>query len=488
MTRALMAVLILALVLVEGVAAVPIERPNVLVILADDLDVTSYDLAMPRTRALIEARGLRFTQARVSSPLCCPSRASLLRGQYQHNHGVMHNRPELGGGHQVFRPLESATIATHLHARGYLTAWIGKYLNGYGLDAPKSGSLSVPPGWTTWAAFLSGVSEDYYYGYALNVNGRRTAPAGTSEDDYSTDRLADLVARTIRARKATPWFLVFAPYAPHFPAWPAPRHAGMFGDAALPRPPSFNEADVTDKPSLWAGEPLLTDKQIAFLETLHRRRLASLQAVDEAVERFVEALRDTRQLGRTFIVVTSDNGYHLGQHRFRFGKATAYAEDVVVPLVVRGPRVPHGEATSALALNVDLAPTFAKLAGTKPPRYMDGRSLVKVLRGEATLSRRVALVEMGDFRGLRTERYAYTEWTESGERELYDLAADPHEVQNLASVAPTCLLDGLTARLGAMSTCAGETCRTLEATPLDLCPWFAAPGAIPGRGIDASGS
>jgi arylsulfatase A-like enzyme len=465
-----LAVLLMGIALVGGVTP-PTPRPNFLVILADDLDAASFDIAMPRAVELVADAGLRFTRARVSSPLCCPSRASILRGQYTHNHGVVHNGPP-DGGHQAFAPLEHETIAAHLQGRGYVTGWIGKYFNGYGLDFPRRAPLPVPTGWSTWSALLAKGTGDpgYYYDYSLNLNGHRTLAAGRTEASYSTDRLAELVDRAIRSSRA-PWFIVFAPYAPHFPSDPAPRHAGAFEAAALPRPPSFDEEDVSDKPSPIRDLRRLNAQEIAWLETLYRQRLASLLAVDEAVERFLQALRETGQLGRTYVFVTSDNGYHLGQHRQKFGKATPYAEDLAVPLVVRGPDVPAGAVSDALVLNVDLAPTLARLARTQPPAYMDGRSFARILRGgQPRPPRRVGLVEMRPWRGLRTPRYAYTEYPESGERELYDLETDPHELDNLAATASPCLLDGLATRLGALAACAGDTCRSLEAEPLAACP------------------
>jgi arylsulfatase A-like enzyme len=283
----IIALLALVLSAALGLGAATPPRPNLLVIMADDLDVTSFDLAMPRTKTAVAARGMTFTRALVSTPLCCPSRASLLRGQYAHNHGVLSNKPP-DGGYGIFQPLEHATIATHLQASGYATAMIGKHLNGYGHDFPLRGRLPVPPGWSTWAAM---VGDGDYHTWTLNLDGQRIVPVGSRRRTYLTDRLADLVEDTIRSAPP-PWFVLFMPYAPHKPAEPAPRHAGAFATAELPRPPSFNEADVLDKPAWVRTLPPQPAGRIVRLEELHRRRLESLarraQDGHQALDRLVQ--------------------------------------------------------------------------------------------------------------------------------------------------------------------------------------------------------
>ncbi len=181
---------------------------------------------------------------------------------------------------------------------------------------------------------------------------------------------------------AQPFFVFFAPSAPHganMPmgrATPAPRHAGMFAGVTAPRPPSFNEADVSDKPPAIRNLPLLTDEQIAEIDIEYQTRLESLQAVDEGIERIIATLAARGELENTYLFFTSDNGYHLGQHRFPNGKWEIYDEEIRVPMIVRGPRVPAGVTRNHFVLNIDFAPTIAALAGIHPDHTVDGQSFV----------------------------------------------------------------------------------------------------------------
>jgi N-acetylglucosamine-6-sulfatase len=225
------------------------ERPNVVLIVTDDLDARSVE-AMPAVRSLLHEQGVRFTNAFASTPLCCPARVSILRGQYVHNHGVLSNGGPYGG-FTTFRRRggEDSTVATWLQAAGYRTALLGKYLNGYPEEADPT---YVPPGWDEWYAFAGGTSG-FYADYELNENGR-LVPYGSAPGDYSTDVLSakatEFIERTTTADQ--PFFLYLAPYAPHAPRLPAPRHADTFADVQVPRSPAFNEADVSDKPG-WVG-------------------------------------------------------------------------------------------------------------------------------------------------------------------------------------------------------------------------------------------
>jgi arylsulfatase A-like enzyme len=272
----------------------------------------------------------------------------------------------------------------------------------------------------------------------------------------------------------------------------------MFANIRVPHPPSFNEADVSDKPQWVRALRPLTPKQIARLDEIYRDRLELLQAVDDMLEALVNELQRTGQLGRTYIFFTSDNGLHLGEHRLRSGKATAYEEDIHVPLIVRGPGVSAGRTVPHLALNIDFAPTFAELAGVQAPSWVDGRSLVPVWRAtppsldawrqaflvehynvaenpdeswvKRWLKRAIRLVGARrrppvtpEMRAMRTRDYTYIEYA-TGERELYDLHHDPYELQNIAATADPELLKALTAELAALRRCAGVTCRGAEDT------------------------
>jgi N-acetylglucosamine-6-sulfatase len=469
--------LIAGLISVEGMKAqsMPLSRPNLILILTDDLEEGSIAYPgpiayMPQIRSLLVNQGLTFSNLFVTRALCCPSRASILRGQYPHNHTIQSNRTP-DGGEETFRELglDSSTIATWLQAAGYQTVLIGKYLNGYGWS-PRY----VPPGWNEWYAGVEG--KDEYYNYKVNENGQIVF-YGSDPEDYLTDVEAGKATDFIR-RTTAPFFIYLAPSAPHGnPPTPAPRHVGFFADMMAPRPPSFNEADMSDKPTWLRSHPLLGDRQIDKIDSDYRARLETMLAVDDMVAALVQALRETGQLNNTFILFTSDNGYHQGEHRLSGGKDHAYQEDIRVPLIVRGPGVPAGQTVDHQALNTDLAPTLAELARASAPEFIDGRSLVPVLSDTPPplqTWRQRFLVERwppSDLENpevnhmLQTLQYTYTEYLE--ENELYDLSSDPYQLENFYSTANPDLIAQLVSQLDVLKVCAGAGCRAAEdrATP-----------------------
>ncbi len=383
-------------------------RPNVILILTDDLDAASIS-HMPNLESLLAEKGTTFENAFVTDPLCCPSRATILRGQYAHNHDILSNEPP-HGGFEKFRSLgrQNSTMATWVDGVGYRTIFVGKYMNGY------EGTY-VPPGWDEWYA-VSG----NYLSTDLNENGtiNHYDPAQDYLTDVLADRAVDYVGRPGGGAPSffkphRPFFMWLGTTAPHAPADPAPRHADDLAGVSMPRPPSFDESDVSDKPAWISDNPSLSAEQAARAEGLYRNRLRSMLAVDEMIGRLVRALREGGELDNTYLVFTSDNGFHLGQHRLAAGKWTAYEEDIRVPLIVRGPGVPEGRTLEHLVLNNDLAPTFADLAGAESPSFVDGRSLVPLLSGPPPPQedwRRAFLVEamdeIGRCTGIRRRRGA----------------------------------------------------------------------------------
>ena len=312
-------------------------RPNILLILLDDL--RADDLAsMPVVQELLVTQGASFANFFAAAPGCAPARASILRGQYPHSHGVLRGKGEVGGFGQFYRQgLEESTIATWLQEAGYRTALFGKYLNGYPVEVALAGVAATyfPPGWDEWAAY----TKEGYFRFEVNENGELVRYGSRESAQYSTDVLAakatDFVGRMAQAEQ--PFFLYLAPRAPHGPAEPAPRHASKFTETLTPRPPSFNEVDVTDKP-LWARSiPALRADQIAVIDEHYAARLRTLLAVDDLVATLIDALRVAGTLDQTYLVFTSDNGYHLGEHRIFLKKGSPYEEAIRVPLVVRGP-------------------------------------------------------------------------------------------------------------------------------------------------------
>jgi N-acetylglucosamine-6-sulfatase len=442
------------------------EQPNIVFVLTDDLDYASAK-KMPQITSLLVDQGTSFEEAFVSFPVCCPSRATILTGLYTHNNGVEGNSPP-SGGFRKFRNdgIEENTIAASLREGGYRTAFFGKYLNGYG----RGDRTYVPPGWDEWYGKLNGQK---LYDYSINENGEEVS-YGSEEGDFFTDVLSgqatDFVSRA--AQGDQPFFAYVAPTAPHGPATPAERHEGEFAEEEAPRSPSFDEEDVSDKPSWIRNMDLVSNKQASQIEKRHEKRLNSMLAVDEMVASLIQELEDAGELDNTFIVFTSDNGFHGGEHRIKSGKRTPYEESARVPLFVRGPGVPAGSKIERLALNTDFAPTFAALASVE--FSADGRSLAPLLGGEDAPWRTSILLEaftneesageqanLPNYQAVRTDTHKYVEYN-NGETELYDLEADPYELDNIYESADPALLVDLKARLEALKSCSEEGCGEAE--------------------------
>jgi N-acetylglucosamine-6-sulfatase len=454
-------------------------QPNMVFILADDMrkDDLQY---MPNTRALLQSTGMSFQNAFVSNALCCPSRATIMRGQYSHNTGVWSNSSTdssstTAGGWQVYQQNgnEADNVATRLQLAGYKTGLFGKYLNGYDNTAYR------PPGWDRWfGAFTSGTL--HYFDYDVNDQGA-IRHYGTSDSAYSTDVISGQADAFIssNATQGTPFFAYVAPIAPHDPSTPAPRDAHDYDGIQGPRLPSFNEADVSDKPSWIRQQSKLSSSQISAINKRHENRVESLQAVDDLVAGVVNALDTTKTpsgakaLDNTYVFFTSDNGYHHGEHRIPKQKWRPYEEDIHMPLLVRGPGIAAGSTTDKLTLNTDFMPTFLALAGAQIPTYADGRSLKPVLDGSATTWRSAVLPEAAAnyspaYEGIRTigtvgaPARKYLEYT-GGVKELYNLDTDPYELTN--SYNPTAPPTDLVSRLQALKGCAGSGCFTAENGP-----------------------
>jgi len=258
---------------VQSRAQTQARRPNIVFVVTDDQDAASMS-RMPILKSKLKAQGITFENAFVTNSLCCPARATILRGQYTHNHKIEGNGLP-SGGFRRFRKLghERSTVATWLNSEGYQTALVGKYLNEYR-------TRHVPPGWDKWY----GITNNGYNDFELNENGRKV-PYDNEKRGYQTDVLARKANGFVRraSDRRAPFFLYVAPYAPHAPATPADRHKNQFSSTHLPKPPSFNEDDVSDKPRWVRDQPRITDRRQRSLRNLHRNRLRSLQAVDEMV-------------------------------------------------------------------------------------------------------------------------------------------------------------------------------------------------------------
>jgi N-acetylglucosamine-6-sulfatase len=475
--------------------AAPVERPNIVVIMTDDQTLESMRV-MGGVKRSLAAEGTTFDRAFVSNALCCPSRATLFSGQYSHNHGVIGNQPPDGGYERLDK---SNWLPVWLQRAGYRTVHIGKFLNRYGIRNP----VEVPPGWSEWYASVD-PSTYSFFGYTLNENGLlNTYGLDFNPIYYSTDYYAERALSIIRRMgdTRTPFFLSLAFLAPHSggpsdpddPAGlvtpsPAPRHAGRFAGERLPGDPSYNEADLSDKPSFIQVLPPITAARAAAIDENYQQRLESLLAVDEAVVRLVDSLRAERELDNTLILFTSDNGFFHGEHRVALGKVLVYEPSIRVPLIMRGPGVPEGERRRQLVTNADLAPTILEAAGAKPGKPQDGRSLFPLLEDRGLEWGRDLLIEGAPgvnqpaFDALRTYRYVYVQHA-TGERELYDLERDPHQLTSLHNdPAYASVQADLSLRLGLLAACAGRSCHAKPAARLAVRSCRA---RVSGSGVEA---
>jgi N-acetylglucosamine-6-sulfatase len=462
-------------------AATP-QRPNIVFVLTDDLslDLLRY---MPHVLAM-ERHGLTFGDYFVSDSLCCPSRASIFTGKYIHNTHVLDNVGRNGGFRAFYRRRDELhTFALALQRSGYLTALMGKYLNGYleggTLGRKKDGAAAdvpaayVPPGWNEWSVAGWGYPE---FNYTLNEGGSLYR-FGHQSDDYLTDVLANKGTDFINlaAQRHKPFFLELATFAPHAPYTPAPRNRHDFPGLKAPRPPNFNRLP-TGAPLWLAHHPRLGRHEIALINHVFRRRAQSVEAVDLMIARIEATLRSNGLTNDTYVIFSSDNGLHTGEYRLTPGKLTAFDTDIHVPLVVTGPGVRPGSTTSAIAENVDLAKTFAAIGNGR--MRGDGRSLLPLFHGHRTADwRNAALVEHHaplittldpdlqqptsgrptTYEAMRTHDYLYVEYAD-GELEFYDLRRDPFELHNIALSLSLQQLSLLHSELMAMKHCRGPRC------------------------------
>ncbi|WP_167305762.1 sulfatase family protein [Nocardioides euryhalodurans] len=450
---------------VEAAERQAARQPNIIFFLTDDMS-SRHLRHMPNTRKLIFGQGASFTGFHANVPLCCPARASILTGKYAHNTGVLGNA--YPGGFHGFHVGDEAsrTFALALQQAGYHTSLMGKYLNGYPFmrSTPEHAvePTYVPPGWSDWAVPIRRAFTGR--NYDLNLNGEILRMQGPR--NYLGDHLHDRAMTTIRRnrdRRGLALFLSF--FGPHNPAPASPRERRdqelqrRVATLRAPRTPDFNEADVSDKPAYVRDLPVMGRQVRDELDAAFRRQVVSLTSIDRYVGDVVDQLRRSRQLRNTYLVFTSDHGYRLGAHRLKRGKNSPYLPDVRVPLGIRGPGIAPGTRVDALAANIDLAPTFAAMAGLTLPYVHDGESLLPLAQGEvpdawrrylylhrgnvspyatsprglrepATRMEQATEVRIPYFEGVVSRTHTYVVY-ETGEEELYDTVADPHQLENL---------------------------------------------------------
>ncbi|XP_057341446.1 N-acetylglucosamine-6-sulfatase-like isoform X1 [Microplitis mediator] len=358
--------LINSIVLVNG--------KNIVLIIADDLDLVLDGMTpLQNTRNIIGNNGATFLNCFVASPLCCPNRASILTGRYQHNHQTFNN--SLSGGCSSMKwqnTNEKHTFATILKTqKNYRTFYAGKYLNQYGTHS-AGGPNHKPAGWDWWAGL---VGNSKYYNYTLSVNGSAKF-YGDKIKDYLTDVIAEMAVSFIRSSNndAQPFLMVLAPPAPHAPFTPAVRHNDKFKETKAKHTPNFNSSPQMDKHWLVRMAPSpLPQEILPKLDFIFRRRWETLLSVDDLVVTIYETLRLQKVLNNTYIIFTSDNGYHIGQFSMPFDKRQPYESDIRVPLLIRGPEIPVSQVRTPVS-SVDLFDTILHIAEIK--EYSDGKSVL----------------------------------------------------------------------------------------------------------------
>ena len=449
---------------------------NVVFVLADDLDWETFN-QVPRLQAL-RKQGMTFASAVVTDSLCCPSRVSIFRSQYVHNHRVISNVVESGGGWPTFYALgeEKDCLPIWLKKAGVRTGFLGKYLNDYPDGAPSK--TYVPPGWDTWVVPVTQAAAYRGYGYTLNRNGTLKT-YGDEPKDFLADVLTRDAVQFITSGKS-PFYLQLSLMNPHMPAPVAPRHLKADANVTVPRNPTYNARGLNEPD--WRSDKLtISQNRLDRYDALWRKRVRSSESVADAIEAVTKALSATGQLERTLIMVGSDNGFHAVSRRLPPGKRTPYREDTVVPLLFLGPGAAAGSTVTAMTSTIDLGPTIGEIFKAPVPEWVDGRSLVPFLRGSTAADWRTGVLteslgepSVGDpdfeafkpptFEALRTERYLYVEYVD-GTRELFDHATDPYEMNNIIGSADPALLSRLSAQLNALVACAGPSCRVADSMP-----------------------
>ena len=459
-------VLVMAIDSARSIASAA-ERPNIVFVLTDD-QFPGTENAMPALKKDIISQGVEFINMTSTYPLCCPARATIERGQYAHNTHIYGNELPLGGWAK-FRDqgLQDSTIATWLHDAGYQTGLFGKYMNNYG-------DRSIPPGWDRWYAW-NGPQEGWT---AINDQGVQK-PMDPQEADSDTSNAALEFLRSHLGRPA-PVFAFVSFGAEHAPYYHDQADTDKFAGVRVPRTPSFNEADVSDKPSNVSKRSKLSSSDIADLDQKYRKGLRSLMRVDRFVERASDLLRSKGEMRDTFFVFYTDNGNHFGQHRLAPGKLQPYREDTSFPLIVRGPGIPHDSKNGELVGNHDIAPTLARMGGANIPAFVDGRSVLSLAQNPSTTWPRTAILSEREtnldppnrWDMLRMEGSSYTRYEDGQQKEYYDLGLDPYQVHNALGASDTAYAapDAATRayyekRLDDLYACAGGSCRTAENAP-----------------------
>nr|CAD7455639.1 unnamed protein product [Timema tahoe] len=481
------------------------NRSNIVVILTDDQDLTLGGLTpMIKTQSLIGSMGATFTNAFVTTPVCCPSRSSILTGVYLHNHGTVNNSVSGGCSSKSWQATqEPRSFSVPIHSAGYTTFYAGKYLNQYGKPL-VGGAAHVPPGWDWWVG-LEGNSV--YYNYTLSVNG--TSKEFTNQ--YLTNVILDYGLEFLRSQRntSTNFFMLLATPACHAPFTPEPKYKDYFSDVQVMKTPNFNISNTTSKHWLLRMSPTpLPGNMLPTLDDVYRNRWKTLLTVDDMVETVISELNNLGILNDTYIVFTSDHGYHVGQFSLPWDKRQPYESDIRVPLLIRGPNISTNKLVTQPVLSIDLAPTLLEMAGLDPPDYMDGVSYLSFLTDERVKVdwERVFLVEYhgeGETNTVDTacplprddtlaqcvldemckcqdsknntytcvrhlsqdEDFIFCQfYDDENFQEAYNLHTDPYQLDNLAQTLDTDNVSWYTYTLSRLKSCSGTSCHVRNMT------------------------
>ncbi|XP_077479073.1 glucosamine (N-acetyl)-6-sulfatase (Sanfilippo disease IIID), b [Stigmatopora argus] len=473
---------------------------NILLILTDDQDQNLGGMTpMTKTKSLIGDAGATFVNSFTVTPLCCPSRSSILTGRYPHNHLVRNNSVAGNCSSSAWQSDgELGAFPVYLSKRGYQTFFAGKYLNQYGKK--EAGGVShVPPGWDQWHAL---VGNSRYYNYTLSRNSVEEKHGNTYPDDYLTDLIANRSLQFLDNRSPQrPFFLMLAPPAPHSPWTAAPQYSKHFNDIKAPRDGSFDKAAKDKHWLLRQAINPMTNGTLAYLDNAYRRRWQTLLSVDDLVEKLVRKLDELQELNRTYVFFTSDNGYHTGQFSLPIDKRQLYEFDIRTPLLVRGPGVKPNITLKAPVLNIDLAPTILDIAGVDAAET-DGRSFLPLMApslrngsarpfflvehtGEGLSAGDPSCPERGPdmsqcfpdcvcedslnntYACVRTldghDDMQYCEFADSESFvEVYNLSSDPHQLENIVKKVDPAVLETMNQRLIKLQSCQGAVCHALS--------------------------
>lgn len=488
--------------------AVPIaadKKPNIVFILTDDQDVFLGGLTpMKKTEELIGQHGIKFDNMFVTSPLCCPSRSSILTGQYVHNHHARNNSLSGGCSSSAWQQgPEKHSISTYMKSMEYKTFFGGKYLNRYG-NPKVGGPQHVPPGWDQWYGL---VGNSRYYNYTLSVNGKPEKHKDSYGPDYLTDVLKRQAVSFIKEQSEAsgPFFMMVATPACHDPFTPAPQYKDNFNSSKAPRTPAFNAAGGPTKHWLIRSAPHpMQESSIKSSDDIFRNRWRTLLSVDDLVEQVITTLEAAKLLNNTYIIFSSDNGFHLGQFCLPQDKRQLYEFDVRVPFMIRGPGVKANQTSQSPILSIDIAPTIVELAGGKAPETMDGRSILPLLKTDLESDQTKDNVDWrtdfliqhygeGEIKipgcpqlssGVfncwpncvcedawnntyscvrsvsSSEDMMYCEFEDKEAFvELYDVKKDPHQLKNVYKTVSPKFLAAKHKRLVDLATCSGDSCR-----------------------------